>query len=635
MKRFLLGLIILGGLSLMAAPQARAQALCGHSYAMLLSGADPNFTPDGPNTEAFGVGAVQFGALEVGGNFAITGINELAGAPGTTVVADTAATDILVGDNVVVAGVTPAGFNGTVTVTSISPGNYFTYTAATSGLGSGTGGNVTVGGGCAATGELIYNAGDVQEPNQPSPPAGTGLPGNANGQESPVGEFFGPANCFSDYSGLGGVPCFDGGNSFTGGTLSPGGPGGSYILSFLANYEYFDTTDGLDLYGAIPFGFFVQIGKSAGIGLGTAISDPATNSPALPGNGAPILSLTLSEQDTLGMPGTTFGDAPFAGSSILSCTAWGANSTDGVATSIAASSANQGTGITGALETTLGSYVIFNSTQADGELSFNSNNGYVVPSSGPIPNNLLCPFALIPQNAGPLGAYYLNSASTSDAIFADGSANFFSGIEASAANPDCEDALNSPGVGYADSSVQFGSTDQDAYVIVTGYFTSTAYFTPVGGESYCVSYQQGNANALKTAAKSPAASTGTTTLAPVQVENNNEALCDTETTMALNSATTSYTHGSGANTESWNTTCTVALAGGTPFDAAAVGPSTAAQTVAETTCTCVCSGFVGTGTYASGSCSAAQGPTTTSSTVSIASEACPMPVTTFPITCKN
>jgi hypothetical protein len=551
MKRFLLGLIVLGGLSLMAAPQARAQALCGHSYAALMTGATPNFTADGPNTAAVGVGTLTFGTL-------------------------------------------------------------------------------TPGEGCTVTGELIYNAGDVQ----------SGAP-NANGQQSPIGDFFGPSNCFSDFSNEGGVPCFDGnlGGTDLTGTLSPGGYGGSYILSFSANYNWFDTTDGPDIYGAFPFGFFVQIGKSETIAVGNTIASPSNNAagPYEPGNGDPILNLTLNEQATAGMPSTTFGDAPFLGSDILSCTAYGANSTDGVAALQSTATATAGTTVTGALETTLGSYVVFSTGQAGGELTFNNNNGYVVPSSGPVPDNNLCPFALIPQNAGPFAPYYDNSSGATAAIFADGAANFVASLEGTfATNPYCED-LTTAGAGYADSSVQYGTTDQNSYIIVTGLYGTASYFVPVGGQSYCVSYPQGNAYALKTAAKSPAKATvlAPSTTAPVQVENENETLCDTEVTMASNTATTSYTHGAGANVESWNTTCTVALVGGSPSDAAAVGPSTAAQTVAETSCTCTCSGFVGTGSYASGSCAVTQGPTTTSSTLSIASQACPMPVTTFPITCAN
>ena len=549
MKRFLLGLIVLGGLSLMAAPQARAQALCGHSYAMLMTGATPNFTPDGPNTAAVGVGSLTFGTL----------------IPGT---------------------------------------------------------------GCTVTGELIYNAGDVQ-PGAP----------NANGQQSPIGDFFGPSNCFSDFSPEGGVPCFDGnlGGTDLIGSLSPGGYGGSYILSFSANYNWFDTTDTFDLVGAIPFGFFVQIGKSETIAVGNTIASPSNNAagPYEPGNGDPILNLTLNEQDTAGMPSTTFGDAPFLGSDILSCTAYGANSTDGVAAVQSTATATAGTTVTGALETTLGSYVVFSTGQAGGELTFNNNNGYVVPSSGPVPDNNLCPFALIPQNAGPFAPYYDNSSGQTAAIFADGAANFVASLEGTfATNPYCED-LTTAGAGYADSSVQYGTTDQNSYIIVTGLYGTASFFVPVGGQSYCVSYPQGSAYALKTAAKSPAKASALvpTTTAVVTVENENETLCDTETSMATNSVTTSYLKAATrtAPAETWNTTCTISLVGGSPTDAAAVGPSTNLQTVAATTCTCTC---VDTGTY-SGPCTLTDPSTVATSTLSIASQACPMPATTFPITCAN
>ena len=44
--------------------------------------------------------------------------------------------------------------------------------------------------GCTATGEIIYNAGDMQT--------------------NPIGEFFGPSYCYSPISGFNGAPCFDG-----------------------------------------------------------------------------------------------------------------------------------------------------------------------------------------------------------------------------------------------------------------------------------------------------------------------------------------------------------------------------------------------------------------------------------------
>jgi hypothetical protein len=472
---------------------------------------------------------------------------------------------------------------------------------------------------CVAHGELIYNAGDI---------SGILIPG------SPMGEFFGPANCLSAISGLGGVPCFDGTDHFVGGSLSFGGPAGSLVLSFAADYNYFDMDDGHNVItgGPVPFSFIVENSKSSTTAVG--ISPVGPTSPAFPGNGEPILNLTLQKQ-AAAMPGIAWGSAPFKGAQALSCAAYGVNSSDYIALSQSAPTATSGETITGAFEATLGSYVIFDAGHAGGELSFNANDSYVVPSTGPNPNNSFCPFSLIPQDyldAILFPGAYGNSLPTPNAIFADGTANEAATMEGTyATNPLCGN-LNVVGSGYADSSVQYGATDQQSYVIVTGLNAGPATgFVPVGGMSTCSSYLQATAGvALKTAAKSPAASTGTPTTALVTVMNNNEALCDTEVSMSPGTVTNSYTNG----LKTWNTTCTLGLVGGSPTLAAAVGPLATAQTVAATACSCTC---VDTGTYA-GACtvsSATTPATTITETLTIASVACPIPVPTFPITCKN
>src|SRR5208282_5132453 len=80
MKRILLGLVMVGGLALMAAPMANAMsetaipALCGtaavttESYAILITAEDPSvITADGSSTlpgavsAGFGVGVIEFG----------------------------------------------------------------------------------------------------------------------------------------------------------------------------------------------------------------------------------------------------------------------------------------------------------------------------------------------------------------------------------------------------------------------------------------------------------------------------------------------------------------------------------------------------------------------------------------------
>src|SRR5262249_19080955 len=62
---------------------------------------------------------------------------------GTTVTVTTStAPTLVVGNQVQIAGASVGGYNGTFTVTGVS-GNTFTYTAATSGLASATGGTAT------------------------------------------------------------------------------------------------------------------------------------------------------------------------------------------------------------------------------------------------------------------------------------------------------------------------------------------------------------------------------------------------------------------------------------------------------------------------------------------------------------
>ena len=70
--------------------------------------------------------------------------------------------------------------------------------------------------GCTATGEIIYNAGDVQT--------------------NPIGEFFGPSYCYSGISGFNGAPCFDGnatGADSSNITLYPAAPTGHSLCQAL------------------------------------------------------------------------------------------------------------------------------------------------------------------------------------------------------------------------------------------------------------------------------------------------------------------------------------------------------------------------------------------------------------------
>lgn len=81
MKRLLFSVMMAGGLALMAAPfaNAAAPAECGHSYAILMNGADPSTvsadgsaTLPGAVTQAVGVGSITFGTAS-GTSCSVTG----------------------------------------------------------------------------------------------------------------------------------------------------------------------------------------------------------------------------------------------------------------------------------------------------------------------------------------------------------------------------------------------------------------------------------------------------------------------------------------------------------------------------------------------------------------------------------
>jgi len=434
----------------------------------------------------------------------------------------------------------------------------------TFGAGSGTS--------CAVTsGEFIYNAGDVQT--------------------SPIGVSFGPSACYVPLSGFDGVPCFDGSNDIVGGTLSTGGPAGSYILSFAATFTYFDASA---TPGAWPFEFFVEGTLGGGSAVGSSPADPSGVNGTAPGNGAPVLGITMEKQGTLA--GITFGSAPFHGADALLCSGYGANSGDLVAAGQAAASAYQGQTITGAFGATSGLYVIFDPSHADGELTFNSNNSYVVPSSGPNPNNTFCPFVLIPGT-------YLPGGGATQSIFTDGTSDLAALLQVS---PDCDSSNPAnpanAGAGYSDSSVQWGATDTDAYVIVTGLVSDATGFVPAGESATCTSYEQAaNPLTIATLTSTTLVAIGTTKTGTVKVTNSNEAACDVEISMPT------VTGGS----------CALSLVGGPTVSTVDVGPSPS-TTVATTSCTC-------------GPVSA---PGTVTGALTISSVACPI-MASAAVLCKN
>jgi len=507
MKRLLLGLVMVGGLALASASMANAAAPaeCGHSYAILMNGAEPSTvsatgaaTLPGAVTQAVGVGSITFG--------------------------------------------TASGTSCTVT-----------------------------------GGELIYNAGDIQT--------------------NPAGVYASPASCFAPISALGsGIPCFDGGNHITG-TLSAGGPGGSAILSIVSSYTWLDASV---TSGTIPFGFWVTDGLGSSTAVGTSI--PGTASPT--DSGPPVLTLTLSKQDASGN-GSTFGTTPYIGTQAVSCSGYGANATDFVASS---QDSTPPAGPSGGFGSTLGEYAIFGASwPGGGQLSFNTNDYYTLSATSVPPNNEDCAFTLSPANSVGNTDYDNSPSATSAALFADGSANFIASVGSSGTA--CTDA-NTAGSGYADSSVLWGATDGSSYVLVTGLVSTATGFVPPGDIATCVGSEISPAvPSVLQLVSSTIVAVGTTVSKPVEFYNFAPADCDLELSMA--------TASSGS--------CTVKLTPTAGSDATdSLGPNTGfVNSPVAISCTC--------GTVGSGAASV-------TSSLSISSVACKLTdqsSSPYTITCKN
>jgi hypothetical protein len=490
MKRIFLSLIVMGGLMLMAAPQAGAVApgLCGKSYSFVLNGAQESTTSQ-------------------------TGASGLPGA------------------------VTTAVGIGTITF----------------GAASGTS--------CAVTqGEMIFNAGDVQT--------------------NPQGLYVGPAVCYTSASGFGtGIPCFDGGDHMTSGTLnsSPNG-NGAFLLSFIGDFAWEDASD---TTVAVPFAFTIQDGLGSSTAVGTSV----------PASGAPVLTITLQKQKTQPAP-TAFGTAPYLGQAAISCSGFGANTTDLVA------AGQVGGGAAGAFGSTVGALAIFDAAHAGGSLSFNTNDNFGVTTTPA--NNNDCSFSDLPGNECSLA---ISGCSPEPAAygFADGTTNSIAFITSTGNS--CSDNQTA-GAGYATSGVAWGATDTSSYLTVTGLVSGATGFVPPGDMATCTTYEQAAAAGhVSNITTTSIVSTGTLKTGTVKVANASPADCDIEIAMASASAEG----------------CSLSLAGGSPTLADA--PADSASTVLATTdCTCAKSPPAGT----------------VSSTLTISSESCALfGTTSYTVTCKN
>jgi hypothetical protein len=291
------------------------------------------------------------------------------------------------------------------------------------------------------SGELIYNDGDVQF-------AETGL-----------GLFAGPAQCYTGETIFSqGMPCFDGNNHFTGGSVTTAGqPPGLALLQFTANFNAFNLGVSSPT-GSMPFQFTIQETTGDSTLVGVSVPSPT----------APVLTLTMQQQSSSPVP-TTFGKAPYVGNSAIICTGYGASSAD----IIAAIANSQSGGVAGSYGTAVGSVNILLNGTASGLLSFNSNdNLQVAGATVPPSNNSDCAFTETPDPFD--GA----------ATFADGTSNIFSLISSPNPDPTCTNSAQPQG-GFATSQVAWGKGDLNSYATVTALHVSPFGFVPPAEMSTC------------------------------------------------------------------------------------------------------------------------------------------------------
>lgn len=290
------------------------------------------------------------------------------------------------------------------------------------------------------SGELIYNDGDLQF------------------LETGVGAVGGPAACYSAEKFLVSVPCFDGGNHFTGGSVTTAGePPGLALLQFTANFGFFDY--GLGGPGSMPFAFNIQETTGDTTLVGNTVPSPT----------APVLTLTMQKQ----LPGkvsTNFGTPPYLGNSAITCTGNGANDDD----LVAFISNNTSGGVAGSFGTAVGSVNITPKGQASGILSFNGNdNLQVAGATAPPPNNTDCSFS---EQLDPFDG---------PAAFTDGTSNIFVSLTSPPTDPTCTNAAN-PSAGFTTSEVAWGNGNFNAYAMVTSLTDVPDAFVPPGEMSTCI-----------------------------------------------------------------------------------------------------------------------------------------------------
>lgn len=353
---------------------------------------------------------------------------------------------------------------------------------------------------CVVSGEMIYIDGDISNVT----------PG------TPISMLAGPAACYTAAAdpGSGGVPCFDGSSADITGAVGPG-PNGAYTLALSVTFPFVafsgitGPADPLTLplmftvfnagttlmgnsnvpldpyaagpityYGTPPAPYYFENGQ-----LSVGPTSPVT-APAWPAG--PVLSFTAQAQTKSGTIGTAYGLAPYLGQQAILCTGFGANSND----LVAAAQSTQPTEPTGTYGATSGSLTMFSTGVAYGSLTFNSNDD--IGNTTGI-SNYDCDFQQVPNNA------YANGTTNNQAILYDEN---FAAAEPTSLCYDADAGLTSisypvtgspVGANEVNSSVVWGSANQNTYTIVTGLASASligGVFIPPGEMATCTGLQE-------------------------------------------------------------------------------------------------------------------------------------------------
>jgi len=388
---------------------------------------------------------------------------------------------------------------------------------------------------CASiTGELIFNEGDIQSD----------------------GNYFGPTDCYDAGSLLTtGLPCFDGADHFAGSTMAaPGADGtGSQDLSIVAGFNWIDGTDSP---GSEVLNFTLQTATGGAIVVGKS-------KPAGPAADAPVLTITMQKIGVVPVA-TVYGAAPYLGNLVVSCSAYGANSSDFVAN-------GQGNGLTGGFGSVVGDVEIFSTGVGGGAVSFNSNNNATASGfTGTQPSNNDCSIAIFSGTADP--NYSTGSEGLTQAQFADGTSNSVASIDNSTGS--CTDDLTA-GAGYANAGVAWGATDTASYLVTVGVVSTATGFVPPGTIGTCTTYAQSPAGKLTSSATATQALVNAAAGVPVSkiIKMTNTTPADCHISAAL---TGTLTDGN----------CTLSITNGTTDVPGDTTFSTTAQGAPTLNCVC-------------------------------------------------